>query len=56
MTFAYSSAGKFLGFMSEDIIDSVENKELAAEGNEQAIGDCDMCPKRYVISNSDLYT
>jgi hypothetical protein len=42
--------------VSEDITDSVENKELTAEGNEQVISDGDVCPKCYVISNSDLYT
>jgi hypothetical protein len=56
INFAYTSARKILGFESEDITDSVENNELAAEGNGQAIGDGDVYPKRYVISNSDLYT
>ena len=46
----------FFGFVSEDITDSVENNELAAEGNGQAIGDGDVYPKRDVISNSDLCT
>ena len=54
--FAYTSTRKILGFVSEDITDSVENNELAAEGNGQAIGEGDMYPKRYVISNCDLYT
>jgi len=56
INFAYISAGKILGFVAEDIIDSVDNNELAAEGNRQAISDGDTCPKCYVISNSDLYT
>ena len=52
INFAYSSAGKILGFVSEDITVSVENNELVAEGNGQAISDGDMCLKCYVISNS----
>ena len=42
INFAYISARKIHGFVSEDITDSVENNELTAEGNGQAIGDGDV--------------